>query len=174
MREWQAGKAALYFDYHRRTPFVAESVRPMDPLSGLPLRFLLSGLEREIFQDAYNTIIEAELAQAGRPCITQYVFSNEELEALMNEAAFRDIPELPYTFEGRIRFAEAPEGLTVNGSQVHMSSQILPRQFALLPEPAGLMILRTGNNACTLLSDGTPLQYVLTTPGADGKFIVLP
>lgn len=173
-KDWQAGSAVLYFDYFNRAPLLANKASPKDPLSGLPLRPATKGLETESYQSAYNAEIEAELTSVGKAYITQYVFSNEVLESLLNSVRFWDIPELPYVYDGRIQFAEGDQGIVVNGTPVYLDSDSVPRQLAVVLQPERLMILRTGDNFCTLLEDGTPLQFFLAAQRADGKFVVLP
>ncbi|UCC31498.1 MAG: hypothetical protein JSU86_04320 [Phycisphaerales bacterium] len=163
-RHWRAGTAVLYIDYIGIPGFAHKhSSLPVDPLSGLPLLWASRGVEKETFERAFNAAVNEELAKAGKRSLSHYVFSNPELERLLNHASFHDIPQLPFRVGELIQLVDGPEGLAVNGSSTRLDPHLLPRQFAFLEEPAGLLVLRCGNELYTMLEDGTLLQYAMVS-----------
>lgn len=159
MNEWQNGNAAIYVESFR-FPALTQTQRPIDPFSGLTLRYRMAGVERMAWEDAYNAVIQKELESEDKQSLLQFVLTKEELQSLLSDASFVDVPGLPYRLGEKVELSVGPEGILVNGEPAFDDSPTIPVQYATLPKPSELLLLRSDDVLWTVHRNGTLLQCV--------------
>lgn len=98
-RDWAAGNSILYIR-RQECYWLPEGTYDVD--TGMLVRSIHGGRDREAFQEAYRDVVRQKLDKQGPPKRKPGVLNREEIKSLLNSSRFSDVPEFPFRLNEQV------------------------------------------------------------------------